>query len=727
MKLKTMFFLFMIVLFNIYVLAQEASKKKYTNISTLSFEELLNVNVNAAGKKNEQIKDIPASTMVISKNEIEMYGYKNLREVIDNIPGFYVMSNLGTDVYGVRGFTKGEGNNFVILINGVEITDDLILEFYQIPIDFIDRVEIIKGPMAVMYGNSAFFGVINIITNDSMENKATVSYGSFDSKEVTFRLISENSDVKMILNVGIFDTAGIDEPLYKMISDTNRMDQPLFGGLDGRGLNLPEYARNTKNFIQKSQKTLNFTIKSKNFTFNTNYVDSENYWYYYFPSLNDGSVFNNKNLTTSLKYNKAINDNMSYLAEVRYSSSSSFNEYNHLFEEFYGTDKIDWEELDINFNFFLKPCSYADITFGFQYENMLKYVDYTNVPAANIFNEISYYIDKGDQGLILSSFIEGQFYLNRKLTLTLGVRAEKQKGYDVRILRYQGVEPPTPDYEKEIFTTRKADKTQFLPRLALVYQFDNNSVVKLLYGKSQKRPDYVTVGDDIMDIFKGEKNGKFVTPEFIETYELNFMKSFADRFALNFSVYYNTLNDLIFQRSGIIDGILRAWWENSGQMDSLGFEGTVFFNSDNGYNSELSVLSQKTDDKISKDNASFSPKVIYYLKLGKNFDNKFKFGLTAKYISQIEPFFDYTGQFDEYGNMIEYVGRSSFTVPGYLTVGASLTIENFLNPGVYASVSVTNLFDKDILCPTFSINNLWADKGTVGEGRAIQIKIGYKF
>lgn len=129
----------------------------------LSFEDLMNIPIVAAGKQEQTIAEIPASTVVILRKEIEEFGYRDLRSILNSIPGYYALSNLGIDIYGIRGYAKGKGSNFIILLNGTKITDENILKFYQVPVESIEKIEVIRGPMAVMYGNNAFFGVINII------------------------------------------------------------------------------------------------------------------------------------------------------------------------------------------------------------------------------------------------------------------------------------------------------------------------------------------------------------------------------------------------------------------------------------------------------------------------------------------------------------------------------------------------------------------------------------
>lgn len=76
----------------------------------------------------------------------------------------------GSVNYGVRGlYSKGNFGNMAILVNGVSQMEDgkrsYPLEKVNVPVQAIDRIEVIQGPISVIYGSSAFLGVINIITN----------------------------------------------------------------------------------------------------------------------------------------------------------------------------------------------------------------------------------------------------------------------------------------------------------------------------------------------------------------------------------------------------------------------------------------------------------------------------------------------------------------------------------------------------------------------------------
>ena len=84
---------------------------KEIDILNLSIEELLQLKINTAGKKEERIADIPASVVLITCERIEKQGYKTLEEISTNVPGMYMIDDYGwkgTKNYGVRVFFQQE-------------------------------------------------------------------------------------------------------------------------------------------------------------------------------------------------------------------------------------------------------------------------------------------------------------------------------------------------------------------------------------------------------------------------------------------------------------------------------------------------------------------------------------------------------------------------------------------------------------------------------------------
>jgi hypothetical protein len=697
-------------------------------ILDLSIEELMNLKVVSAGKKAEEIGEIPASVVVLTRKEIEAFGYSNLREILNNVPGYYAMSNLGTDIYGVRGFTKEKGSNFIIMINGTKITDEKILRYYQIPVEAIDKIEIVRGPMAVIYGNNAFFGVINIITNSETGGLVSTSYGTLNSKQISGRAAFDKSGLKVALNMSLYSSDGADFLLEKMMTEPERMDEPLFGGPDGSGLDLPDYAKQTKNFLSKSQNYFDISTTYKGFYFNTIYFEAKNGWYYYYPSLDEGSQFTNRSFNLLSGYRHNFSDKLTLNGQLRYLRFTSTYDYNEFFEGFFGLDLFDRNEFEAEANLFWNPHQKFNLTVGLQYENVMKYENFTNVPFADIINMTTNYIDKDDNGVVYSGFLQADFKPLSNLKLYGGVRVSQRQAYSASMINYQGYVPPPGAFVSASDDIGVGD-IEIIPRFAAIYWLNKNNVFKLLYGKAGKRPDYETMGDDMLDIVRGEKPTGYSESEYITTYEINYISTFSQKLAINFSLFRNLLDNLIVEKSELVNNILRAWWDNAGTMETNGLEATFQIGDKSKFYSEISGVYQKTTDMSVVDTvASYSPEFLGYLKLSYKLNNQYTISLLGNYIDKMEPYYNYTPIFDSIGVPTGYyVGRTSKTVPAYVLIGLNVRLEpNFLKGG-YLNLNCSNLLNQAIYYPTFSINNAWADRGTLGDKRRFYITLGYKF
>ncbi len=127
--------------------------------------------VTAASRYAESIEDAPASVTIITAQELRAMNYPTIAEAVRGVRGMYLSNDTSYDTIGVRGFSRpGDyGNRILILVDGHPANDDYIWSSYvgfdgRVDIDDIERIEIIRGPGSVLYGTSAFFGVINLIT-----------------------------------------------------------------------------------------------------------------------------------------------------------------------------------------------------------------------------------------------------------------------------------------------------------------------------------------------------------------------------------------------------------------------------------------------------------------------------------------------------------------------------------------------------------------------------------
>ena len=73
----------------------------------LPFQDLLDVEIRSAGKREEQIRDIPASVTILTREEIDRYGWVTFEELLRNVPGFFMLDTIGERYIGSRGTVGG--------------------------------------------------------------------------------------------------------------------------------------------------------------------------------------------------------------------------------------------------------------------------------------------------------------------------------------------------------------------------------------------------------------------------------------------------------------------------------------------------------------------------------------------------------------------------------------------------------------------------------------------
>lgn len=129
-----------------------------------------------AARYEKRDVDIPAATEIYDQQKIEKLGANNVMEVVKNIPGFTLTASpTGNTYIGFRGIAK---DNVAILVNGIPLNQDGNYDLESISADIIDRIEVVKGGAAVLYGSNASAGVINIITNKkAAKNKVLIGFG----------------------------------------------------------------------------------------------------------------------------------------------------------------------------------------------------------------------------------------------------------------------------------------------------------------------------------------------------------------------------------------------------------------------------------------------------------------------------------------------------------------------------------------------------------------------
>lgn len=160
-----------------------------------------------ATKTEKKVEDAPGSLTIISKEEIGRRNIKTVDKALSEIKGIFVKRNKGfmdtTSSVRLRGF-KGDQYT-LILLDGQPLNDAYTggLEWGMLPVDNIERIEVIRGAASALYGGNAMGGVINIITKtpEKLELRATTGYGTHDTKR--YRVSAGNRFLdKFSLRVG---------------------------------------------------------------------------------------------------------------------------------------------------------------------------------------------------------------------------------------------------------------------------------------------------------------------------------------------------------------------------------------------------------------------------------------------------------------------------------------------------------------------------------------------
>src|ERR1039457_2002722 len=157
--------------FLLLLAAAAASAWSQTGLSDDSLEQLLKVQVTSVSKKEQELART-AAVFVISQEDIRRSGASTLPDVLRIAPGVNVAQiNANTWAVSIRGFNSRHSNKVLVLVDGRSVyTSDWGGPYWdqlEMPLEDIDRIEVIRGPGASVWGANAVNGVIDIITKSS--------------------------------------------------------------------------------------------------------------------------------------------------------------------------------------------------------------------------------------------------------------------------------------------------------------------------------------------------------------------------------------------------------------------------------------------------------------------------------------------------------------------------------------------------------------------------------
>lgn len=528
-------------------------------------------NVYSASKYTQKASDAPSTVTIITAHDIKTYGYRSLADILRSVRSLHVTNDRNYNYLGIRGFGRpGEYiGRVLLLIDGYRTNENVydnafIDQSFLLDVDLIERVEFVPGPSSALYGNNAFFGVINVITkkgNDFDGINLTGSQGGFDTSKgrLSYGKRYDNG-LDVLFSATASDRDGPD--LYYPEFDSPGQNR---GKAEGR-----DYERHHSAFGK---------LAFGAFTLEGGHVRREKG----IPTGAYGQVFDDPNNQTT-----DIQDFVSLIYNQRYG-----RDFDLLFRLNYG--RYDYSSdaaypgiRDIN----------RDLGWGDWWGSELRIVN-TSWDRHHIVAGVEFR-DNLEQA-VRNHFRQGLMVHDiRAESDTYGIYLED----DIRLLDQLTLSAGA-RYERPAFA-----ESQTNPRLGLIWHALDDTHLKFLYGTQFRAPSFFERN------FANpayQKVNPYLASEHIETFETSLEHFFSPRTRMTLTGFYYDIKDLITAETD--PGDSRLVYRNSGALRSKGieFEGMHYFQ--NGIQVQASYSWIRAQDAHGRGRVVNSPEHLAKLNL----------------------------------------------------------------------------------------------------------------
>lgn len=525
-----------------------------------------------ASKYEQDVREAPSSVSIVTADEIRKYGYRTVAEILGGVRGFFATNDRNYSYIGVRGFNRpGDYNSRILmLLDGHRLNENvydsaLVGTEGIIDVDLIERIEIIRGPSASLYGNNAFFGVVNIITRrgrDLNGGELAGSAGSLSASQGRFSYGNRlESGLELLLSGTVFRSRG-NRSLFYPEFNTPANNFGVARDADGdRGQSLFGKFRYGDFSLQSAFSTRGKTI----------------------PTASFGTVFNDpRNETTDerayieLQHRRDLGSNTDVSSRLFYDSYYYWGQY-----------VLDYPPPTVNRDYAAgrwmggevllrhRPTARHKLTFGLEFQNNTRQ-DQRNYDVAS-------YLDDHRRSRTLGLFLQDEFAITENLLLNAGLRHDRYSAF--------------------------AGTTN--PRLGLIYRARSSTTLKALYGSAYRAPNAFELYYD--DSGASAKANPSLKPETIKTAELVLEERISRQWRFTGSFYRYRIDKLISQTVDPADGLL--FYSNLDRINAHGVEIGVDGRSERGLETRLSLAFQENRSATTGAILSNSPRSLAKLGL----------------------------------------------------------------------------------------------------------------
>jgi len=155
------------------------NSRNVPDVTAMSMEDLMNLQVTSVSKRTQKVADAAAAIFVITQEDIRRSGATSIPEALRLVPGLEVARiDQNKWAIGSRGFNGRFDNKLLVLIDGRSVYTPLFSGVYwnveDVMLEDVDRIEVIRGPGATLWGANAVDGVINVITKKAKSTQSAI-------------------------------------------------------------------------------------------------------------------------------------------------------------------------------------------------------------------------------------------------------------------------------------------------------------------------------------------------------------------------------------------------------------------------------------------------------------------------------------------------------------------------------------------------------------------------
>jgi len=616
--------------------------------------ELLQQQTSLATKTRLNADYVPGMITVLHGDELENRGARTVWEALALVPGVELsIEETGRKQVVVRGIgrTYASGNS-KILLNGTSMNSTHLGHanpVMNIPVEQVERIEVIRGPGSAVHGEFALIGVINVITR-KQESRVFVAGGENNTLATGIMLTyeDEKSPLTMNLNMAGWETDG---PDVQSGEDEIYAQEPTLIPFS----NAPGLTNEAA-----EDRTAIFSLNYDKFSFTAQWLKDGSGDYFgrnqFLPPDEKRIVTRNKYRTIELKQTLELASDLSADIYAGWQDNKQIKD-----DLFAGPSTNTLPSNDVYIDiYYREQRSNAGMDFywtGIPKHNVLLGVEYVDI---NVDRESLKYFEQGvefyewyfvapdKRRRIFSTMIQDELKVNDDLTVTIGLRYDDYNDIDSKLS----------------------------PRLAAVYRKDQNNIFKAQYARAFRPLTFYEIAEEIT--YVGFPPFPFLTPEdgsTIDTYEFGYIhKDINTEYAL--TIFNSKIDKLVI----FIDqtGFTNA---DSAHMYGAEFEVKHKLSKSLDIDANISYL-ESDDDSTGK---SLPGSTDWIANLGINYQPASRTNLSLQYHYIDETYRQSTDTRDK--------------LDAYSTTDATLSLTELFGQSISFRAGIKNLFDADVRYP----------------------------